>query len=270
MHNDRLSRSVDFFWSTVSNLLANLVVLGLGVVITPIGLIISTYFQLISPMIALGIMGAGWLSTSVFLGVFYVRRRDDYKSRVVKVARRMFISDRLLLRLVASDSIAKPPASDIHNEIERLLEHLLTVLVGRLDLSEKAASFLVLQADGSFQVYSQAGHDGARYSREVRPLNRSSSMAGQSLDQGTCLVLRDSTSAADRQSRSIFWQPLNNDRLFRGRAMAPIISLNPHNPGKEIGVLCFDLKRPWLLNVEDQEVLLIYADKIGMLWELCQ
>lgn len=268
MHNTT-ERFVEFWSSTVSNLLANLLIVILTVVFTPIILAIIGWFGQTNRLVIIVLLALGWLASSGAFTIFYFQRREDYKGRIVSIAKRMFVSDTLVTYYMATPNTPKLPEDKVRVEIERLLDHLPTVIVGRVPITMKAVNLLILQPDGTFFQYAAIGHNEAQLDREVKVLRREESMAGQALKTGKCLVLRNSADASERDRRKITWQPGEDLQHFRGRAMAPVVALTSVRNREEIGVLCFDIKKPWALNTEDQELLLVYADKIATLWKLC-
>jgi hypothetical protein len=269
MYDNNPSKFEEFIYSVVSNVIATVIISILVFIGAPIGLIIFTWFQFI-PIAATGYLAAlGWLGSTVLLLYFYYIRRTDYKRKIVDVIQHMYTSERYMRRIPRSLR-KKFSEQELQNSIEYLLESLLSLLVSRLSKSEKAASFLTLQDDNRFRIFVQYNHSTPNLAHEVKILNKEASLAGLTLESGKCLVIPNCLNKNDIVKRGLRWQTTQHEKDFPGRAMAPVVIDKGNGDILMIGVLCLDFKRPWYLEVEDQKVLVTYADKIAHLWQICK
>jgi GAF domain-containing protein len=179
----------------------------------------------------------------------------------------MYVSDRKLYNLIP-ERLRKSHGQAVKGEIEGLLWRMCTVLAYRVGgHAKKGATFLVLESDAPdapFTVFAQVHHDQAGVSQEIRKhLNRDRGLAAKALSENKCVVIHDCLNP----SRDSGWVETHAPPRFRGRAAAPV-----EDPisGKKIGALCFDVKTPYTLKQDEQDLMVLIADKIAGLWSLYQ
>ncbi len=211
-------------------------------------------------------MAAFWAVTATVFILWFNSYRQERADRTLAIARAIYASDRAMCSVVGTQISPEVSRTILQSLVKGLLDELRPVLAYRHRLENKEAAVLLLEGSGphaAFSVFADVNRDPVFLHRDVEKMTRSHSMAGKSLRDRACLVLRDSHDQASAAKAE--WSAIDPASPFRGRATAPIQTVVDHKTC-EIGVLSFDVKVPHYLSKEDQGLLQLFADKIAAMW----
>lgn len=244
----------------ISSLLAS-VVWQVMIAVIPLAVGASLLFFRVNAQIVAAFLAVGWTGSCIAFVFWFADHREHRKNRIITFGRMMFVSDHHRNSVVAKLPNQLELPVDARHEFEYLLLTMCDILAYRLAAPMKGASILVPRKE-SFDLFVNAHHDDASVGQEIRSKVRlDNSLAGFAMKENGFVALRDCRAI----NAKVPWANNHMPPRYVGRAATPI-RVVAGDDIVTVGVLCFDVKKPWSLTPEDQEIFLLVADKIGALW----
>lgn len=254
-----------FFIGILGNLVSNVLWLALSALLPGVAIVAGFMSGFATSKWFPIFLGGGWSSSIVLAAFWYHNHKKNYAHRMLELGTMLLVSERVVTSLVRAGT-QHIPRAEAQAEIQNILWKLCGVLAYRLRDSQKGATFLVLNMDQSFSLVTQVRHDGQSIPIEIQSqLSSNHGLAGQALRENRCIVLHDCL----HPPKGIDWVNTHNPPRFRGRTVAPVQTYE-NNQLTKIGALCFDTKIPWTITQEEEDIMLLVADKIANMWRLVQ
>jgi hypothetical protein len=258
-------RIAAFLLNNVPAQVSAAVLLGLG------QFVVGQYFIGASkhPEIVLALQSIIWSMFALLLIVWFQNHTKHRARRTLELTKAMQVSDFIEATWLWDNRRLDERAAveDLRSLITKLLGQLCGLLAYRVPYIDKGATFLVLLSDAdnaSFGLFAQIHHDDPSIPKEIRDhLRKDLGIAGQAVRDGSCIVIHD----CKHPPKNIKWSPNKVPPRFAGRAAVRVRG-TINDQLVDIGALCFDVKQPWTLSDEDQELAQAFADKIGSICAL--
>ena len=263
-----VNRLRDFIVSVIASLLAT-VLWQIFIALWPVLLaLILIVIGKVSSLLVAAILAVGWSLSSLAGIVWFKNHTKRRAERMIELATILSVGDHTLNTFIVN-KLGNLTAPDVREEITSILSGMCDVLAYRLNSRLKGAALLINE-DDHFELYACVRHHTSQLSHKIKTMPMEGSLAGQALEEQRCIVLRDSR----KPEANIRWKPLSPPSQFIGRAVAPVQvivgDLSGNSSVKDIGVVCFDVMRPWDLSEEDKKIMAAVADKIAAIWILFQ
>jgi hypothetical protein len=255
----------DFASNVLANLAANLVATVIIAILPSVfALIIYLINQQINPLCL--IITSAWSLNSLAAVFWYINHRNWRARRLIILAGLMALTDVPVYKFIVQN-LGHLEAPQLQGQIKEILRLTCQIIAYRAKIEDKGASFLFLNGN-KFELYDEVGHRAGLDIDIKENLTIENSLAGQALNSNKCLIIAN----CKRNKSNLKWANLGKESEYIGRAVVPVQALVKNKPGdaQNIGVLCFDLKKPLRLTEEEQKIMLHIADKIASIWVLCQ
>lgn len=233
----------------------------------PLGLLVAAQSH---PLWAIAVLSGGWTGSGLGVVLWLSNHRAARERRTRAMGRLMFVSDNLAYwwATKAKRSSEGERKEQIRATVTGLLSQMCQILAYRLDISAKAATFLVVTHVGDenrLRLFASFNHDDLSIREEVSGLPTGRGLAAQAMRTYRCVALEDCEN--NPPDSGIDWVKVHEVERFRGRACSPV-RIYSDQKWIDIGAICFDTHDPWLLQREDQQVMDMFGDKIASLWRM--
>jgi hypothetical protein len=263
----------DFFWSIVGNIAANFLWIPISTSVIPLlGVGAAYWLRVLDARWVSVAFGFGWFATWFATTVWYKNNRTNTHKRMVTLGSVMYLSDVALRRILlspSSPSNARQFSEDeIRYEIKQLIVQMCSIVAYRLEGSLKGATFLLYHPsndpthDGRFELFAEHNHPSIGVAPTIQErVKLHGSLAGQVIREGRLIACRD----CNNPKKGVEWINTTEVHGYVSRTVAPVYRTNATRRDY-IGVLCFDVKKPWTITKEEEDIINLLADKIGQLW----
>lgn len=271
-----MKRVQELFWSIIGNIASNFLWVPIASSLLPLlALWVAQIGQVLEmPWVGRG-FGISWFITWFIAAVWYRNNRANTYKRLVSLGSMLFLSDVTLRRLFVGTQNRRSlrlSEQEIRIEIEQLLSGMCSIIAYRIESVQKGGTFLLYKddpanpGDGYFELFAHHNHNNTNVAYVIKErVRKHNSLAGQALEKDRLLVYRD----CRIPTPGVNWVDTANPRNYIGRAVAPVRKTDTAHK-QFIGVVCFDIKRPWTITNEEEDIINLVADKIGHLWSFHQ